>query len=81
MIRYGTAILGGSRNTHRKEVLADIRNAIIKTPAQKNRPATYWSKPEQEIKIAEAYDKWLRFGGIWSAAAPKVRNIFLLVNW
>ncbi len=61
-----------------KKCSADIRNAIIKTPAQKSRPATYWSQPEQEIKIVEAYNKWLQYGGIWSAAAPKVRGVFLL---
>lgn len=54
--------------------MADIRDAIIKTPAEKNHPAKYWTQPDQEIKIVTAYDKWLQYGGIWSAAAPKVSN-------
>lgn len=39
-------------------------------------PAVYWSQKEQEEKLAEAYEKWARKGGVWSAAAPKVSRIF-----
>ena len=56
--------------------MADIRDAIIKTPAEKNRPAKYWAQPDQEARIVAAYDKWLQYGGIWSAAAPKVSYQF-----
>lgn len=57
--------------------MADIRNAIIKTPAEKNRPAKYWTQPEQESKIVEAYDKWLQYGDVWSAAAAKVLSFHM----
>lgn len=58
---------------YRKQVLYDIRNAIIKTSAKKNQPSTYWTKEEQAIRLVAAYDKWLQHGGVWSAAASKVK--------
>ncbi|KAF8959245.1 hypothetical protein BDZ97DRAFT_1667389 [Flammula alnicola] len=75
IMRYGAAIYGGTKNAHRREVLLDIRNAIIKNPAKPNQPATYWEQSEQETRITEAYDKWVQCGGVWSAAAPKVRSL------
>lgn len=76
-LRYGAVIFGGTKNPYRREVLVDIRNAVIKTPAKANQPATYWWQPEQEANIVEAYNKWLKHGSIWSAAAAKV-YFFLL---
>ncbi|KAF8178001.1 hypothetical protein BJ912DRAFT_1146430 [Pholiota molesta] len=67
-----SVVFGGTKNKHRRHVLQDIRDAIIKTPAKANTPATYWIKAEQEIKITEAYNKWLQHGDVWSAAASKV---------
>ncbi|KAF8973794.1 hypothetical protein BDZ97DRAFT_1751761 [Flammula alnicola] len=72
IMRYGAAIYGGTKNAHRREVLLDIRNAIIKSPAKPNQPATYWEQSQQETRIVEAYDKWVQRGGVWSAAASKV---------
>lgn len=66
---------------YRKQVLYDIRNAIIKTPSKKNQPSTYWTKEEQETRLVEAYNKWVEHGGVWSAAASKVtfpRQLFVL---
>ncbi|KAF8176924.1 hypothetical protein BJ912DRAFT_930520 [Pholiota molesta] len=74
MMRYSTVIFNGTKNPHRAEVLVDIRDAIIKTPAIKNVPATYWTQPEQEANIIKAYDKWLKHGGIWTAASGKVHS-------
>ncbi|KAF8173269.1 hypothetical protein BJ912DRAFT_1065323 [Pholiota molesta] len=72
MMRYGAVIYGGTKNPHRREVLLDIRDAIIKRPATTNIPALYWTQKEQETKIVDAYNKWLQNGNVWSAAASKV---------
>lgn len=46
--------------------------AIIKRRAEKGRPAEYWNLEEQETRLIAAYNKWLKEGTVWSAAAPKV---------
>ncbi|KAK6984837.1 hypothetical protein R3P38DRAFT_2575379, partial [Favolaschia claudopus] len=75
MVReYGAVILNGSRNPRRSEVLKDLRNAVIKEPANKHAPARYWSQPEQVIRLSDAYDKWATRGGVWSAAAQNVHD-------
>ena len=70
--RYLAAVLNGMKNPHRSAIAADIRNSVIKSPAQNGKPATYWSQPEQEKRLEEAFDKWMQKGGCWSAAAIKV---------
>ena len=66
-------ILNGAKNPYRNTVAGDIKNAILKTRAEKGIPATYWSQSEQEKRLEEVYQKWSRHGGVWSAAAAKVR--------
>ena len=63
---------GWSRGT----VAREIRDSLLKEVAAPNKPALYWSQEEQEEKLEATYEKWLLHGGIWSAAAPKVRRIF-----
>ena len=65
-------ILNGAKNPYRNTVAGDIKNAILKTRAEKGIPATYWSQSEQEKRLEEVYQKWSRHGGVWSAAAVKV---------
>ena len=67
-------VLGGSKNPHRREVGEDISSALIKTKAHDGIPARYWSQEEQEDWLKHAFDKWAAVGGIWSAAAQKVRR-------
>jgi hypothetical protein len=57
-------IFQGARNPHRREVLKDIRDAIIKTSAEPNQPATYWTQAEQEERLVHAFNKWLQHGGV-----------------
>ena len=71
-ISYVVVVLNGAKNPYRNAVALDIKNAILKTRAEKGTPATYWSQPEQETRLEEAYQKWSRHGGVWSAAAAKV---------
>ena len=71
-ISYVVVVLNGTKNPYRNAVALDIKNAILKTRAEKGTSATYWSQPEQEKRLEEAYQKWSRHGGVWSAAAAKV---------
>ncbi|KAJ7165980.1 hypothetical protein C8R46DRAFT_1219750 [Mycena filopes] len=71
IMRYAAGILNGSHNTHRKEILKDIRSAIIKEPATKDGPAKYWLKAEQEARLQSAFDKWAA-RGVWSAAIHNI---------
>lgn len=71
--RYAAVILNGVKNPFYKEALRDIVEAIIKQRAEKGKPAQYWGLEEQETRLIAAYDKWLKEGSVWSAAAPKVR--------
>ena len=32
-------------------------------------------KPEQEERLIKAYNKWEEHGGVWTAAAAKVRQL------
>lgn len=71
-------VLNGTQNPHRSAVAKDIRDAIIKVPAAKGIPATYWGKGEQETQLVAAYEKWALKGGVWSAAAKQVSTVHLL---
>ncbi|KAK7050400.1 hypothetical protein R3P38DRAFT_3173760 [Favolaschia claudopus] len=72
MMRYLAAILNGTQNPRRGAVAVDIRNAVLKKSAEKDAPAQYWSKEEQETKMVAVYEKYSRMGGVWSAAAHAV---------
>jgi hypothetical protein len=50
----------------------DITDAIMKTRAAGGVPATYWDKEEQARRLTAAYEKWLKNGKVWSAAASNV---------
>ena len=71
-VSYVVVVLNGAKNPYRSAVAHDIKNAIMKTRAEKGTPATYWSQAEQVKHLEEAYQKWSRHGGVWSAAAVKV---------
>ncbi|KAH9855088.1 hypothetical protein C2E23DRAFT_725157 [Lenzites betulinus] len=71
MMRYMICIIGGMKNPARSAVAQDIVNAILKSTANGNTPAVYWSQPEQERRLAAAYKKWSAKGDVWSAAAAK----------
>lgn len=68
-------IIGGAKNPHRAVVAKDITDAILKTHANKGVSATYWKKEDQAHRLTEAYGG-IREGGVWSAAASKVRIMF-----
>ncbi|KAK7027758.1 hypothetical protein R3P38DRAFT_3190841 [Favolaschia claudopus] len=74
LMRYGAVILNGTRNPRRAEVMKDLRNSIIKEPANKDSPARYWTQSEQEARLSDAFTKWVTRGGVWSAAAHNVHN-------
>ncbi|OBZ68323.1 hypothetical protein A0H81_11830 [Grifola frondosa] len=71
MMRYLICISGGTKNPKRAEVARDIVDAILKTTADKYNLAVYWSQEEQETRLIGAYEKWVRIGGVWTAAAEK----------
>lgn len=70
--RYMVTILNGVRNPHYRAVGSDISGAILKNRAGDGKPATYWSQSEQEVRLVGAWEKWLKQGGVWSAASTKV---------
>ncbi|OBZ68322.1 hypothetical protein A0H81_11831 [Grifola frondosa] len=70
-MRYLICISGGTKNPKRAEVARDIVDAILKTTADKYNLAVYWSQEEQETRLIGAYEKWVRIGGVWTAAAEK----------
>lgn len=72
--RYLAVVQGGTNNPHRANVAADIREALLIEPAHGGKPAKYWSKEDQYIRLAAVYHKWSQHGGVWSAAAPQVRQ-------
>lgn len=72
MNRYLAVVTDGTRNPYRSQVAKDIRDAILKKPADKEGPAKYWTKEVQASRLTEAYNKWSKVGTVWSAAAPKV---------
>jgi hypothetical protein len=41
------------------------------------KPATYWNKQKQEENLVIVFEKWAK-QGVWSAAASKVRDRYLL---
>ena len=59
-------------NTHRGEVAKDIVDAILKTRASDENPATYWDQDKQEELLVSAFQKWAEKANVWSAAAEKV---------
>lgn len=67
-------MLGGKENIQRRAVGNDIAEAILKTKATKDRPATYYGKEEQERRLVAAFEKWEKVDGTWSAASHDVRN-------
>ncbi|THH23181.1 hypothetical protein EUX98_g7992 [Antrodiella citrinella] len=69
--RYTTTVLDGTRNPHRVQVFSDIRDAILKVPAENGRPAVYWSQEDQAIRLVSVYQKWSEKGGVWSRASAK----------
>jgi hypothetical protein len=70
--RYSAAIINGTKNPNRNEVLQDIRDAIIRKPAGKEGPATYWSRKDQEERLVSAFNRWAEHGDVWAVAATKV---------
>ena len=44
------------------------------TTGKDSQPATYWSHEEQKVRLEEAYQKYVKIGGVWSAAAVDVTN-------
>ena len=70
--RYLIVIIDGTKNPHRSMVAKDITDAILKTRATGAVAATYWDKGKQEEQLQAVYEKWLRKGKVWSAAASNV---------
>ncbi|KAJ7029100.1 hypothetical protein C8F04DRAFT_1188031 [Mycena alexandri] len=74
MMQYLAAVLNGTNNPHRRELAADIRNAVLKNSASKGVLAQYWDQEEQESKMIAVYDKYSVKDGVWSAAAHAVHT-------
>ncbi|KAI0681977.1 hypothetical protein BC835DRAFT_1300938 [Cytidiella melzeri] len=64
--RYNLAIVGGTKNKWRPVVFCEIREAILKSKAEKDRPAQYWPKDVQERKLHGVYEKWAKNGSVWN---------------
>lgn len=77
--RYLIVIVNGTRNPHRSEVAMDVRNAVLKTGSTPEKPATYYSKEEQAVRLTNAFEKWETKGGVWSAAARKVMRLVNII--
>jgi hypothetical protein len=67
-------VIGGTHNPYRGEVARDITDSILQERAGGGKPAVYWSKEEQEMRLVSAFEKWSKKGGVWSEAARKVSN-------
>lgn len=72
--RYMICVLGGTKNPLRSEVARSIVDAILKSSANDQSPARYWSQEEQETRLVKVYEKWVAQGSVWNAAAEKVRH-------
>ncbi|TFY76247.1 hypothetical protein EWM64_g7763 [Hericium alpestre] len=72
--RYLAAVVDGMKNPHRSAVSRDVVDCILKMRAAKGKPAEYWSQAEQEQKLEDMYQKWVKKGTVWSAAAQKVHE-------
>ena len=70
-------IIDGTKNPHRSAVAKDITDAILKTCATGGVAATYWDKETQERQIEMVYEKWLKKGKVWSAAASNVSQLHI----
>lgn len=46
----------------------------MKHRAEGGKPAVYWPREEQITRLEAAYVKWDKKGGVWTAAAKKVRT-------
>ncbi len=73
-------VVGGTKNMFRPAVAQDIRDAILKAPANDRVPAVYQNQEDQERRLEEVFEKWARHGGIWTAAAAKVSCTFSIVS-
>lgn len=71
--RYTVTIMGGSGNLFRKAISCDLRNAVLKRPASKDKPAEYWDQAQQEQRLVVVWEKWSLREGIWTAASFKVQ--------
>jgi hypothetical protein len=65
-------VIDGKKNPYYRAVAKDIVDAILKARSGKGVSAIYWKKEEQEVNLIAVYEKWLKKGGVWSAAANKV---------
>ena len=68
-------VANGLKNPHRAEVGRDISEAVLKHKADGGKPAVYWPHEEQITRLEAAYTKWDKKGGVWTAAAKKVREV------
>jgi hypothetical protein len=73
--RYLIVVVNGTKNPHRSAVAKDITDAILQTRSSKGVSAVYWNKEEQERRLTAAFEKWAQQTDVWSAAAPKVRDL------
>ncbi len=72
--RYLVCVKDGTKNPYRSKVANDIVEALLKARAAHGVPAIYRPQAEQEEQIIEVYTKWKEHGGVWTAAAAKVRH-------
>ena len=59
-------------NPRRREVVGDVVDSILKTRADKDKPATYYDKEEQERRLVSMFNKYDEMGGVWTDASYTV---------
>ncbi len=73
-VRYTVVILNGKKNPYLTSVARDISSALLKSRGSHGVLAEYRNRTEAEAMLQTVYEKYLRIGGVWTAAAAKVSN-------
>ena len=74
---YLAVVLNGMKNPLQNWVSKEITEVILRahaTTGKDSQPAMYWSHEEQKVRLEEAYRKYVKIGGVWSAAAVDESN-------
>ncbi|KAK4704888.1 hypothetical protein P7C70_g1321, partial [Phenoliferia sp. Uapishka_3] len=74
--RILATIVAGIRNSRYKEVSADLRAAIVKTPASKGKVAVTWSREEQLEKMEAVREKYRLAGNVWTTGPGSSETVW-----
>ncbi len=65
-------VIGGTRNPYRKQVGADIRDALLIASASSEGPAQYQCQEDQEVMLEAVFQKYSQISDVWSAVIEDV---------